>query len=178
MVSVCLPSDVVLKHLPSYVGFSYLDLWLLFTVVPAKRSQFSLPWTNYISSLTSLLTLNSSSPSCAHAGIISCMCGISPDYSLEGLTLKLQLQYFVHLMQRTVSLEKILMLGKNEGQGEGDKRGWDREFNGLEFQQVLGVGDGQGIMVCCSPWGCTQSETTEQMKWTNCHRANALNTSS
>ena len=147
-------------------------------VVPAKRTHFSLPWTNYISSLTSLLTLNSSSPSCAHAGIIPWMCGISPDYSLEGLTLKLQLQYFVHLMQRTVSLEKILMLGRNKCQGEGDKRGWDRGFNGLEFQQALGVGDGQGIMVCCSPWGYTQSETTKQMKWTNCHRANALNTSS
>ena len=37
--------------------------------------------------------------------------------------LKLQLQYFVHLMQKTVSLEKILMLGRNEGQGEGNERG-------------------------------------------------------
>ena len=37
------------------------------------------------------------------------------DYSLEGLMLKLELQFFVHLMQRTVSLEKILMLGRNEG---------------------------------------------------------------
>ena len=41
---------------------------------------------------------------------------ISPDYSLEGLILKLKLQYFVHLMQRTYSLEKILMLGRNEDQ--------------------------------------------------------------
>ena len=40
---------------------------------------------------------------------------ISPEYSLEGLTLKLQLQYFDHLMQRTDSLEKTLMLGKTEG---------------------------------------------------------------
>ena len=40
---------------------------------------------------------------------------ISPEYSLEGLTLKLKLQYFGHLMQRTYSLEKILMLGKAEG---------------------------------------------------------------
>ena len=40
---------------------------------------------------------------------------ISPEYSLEGLTLKLQLQYFVHLMQRIDSLEKTLMLGKIEG---------------------------------------------------------------
>ena len=33
-----------------------------------------------------------------------------------------------------------------------------------EFEQALGVGDGQGSLVCCSPWGCTQSDTTEQMK--------------
>ena len=50
---------------------------------------------------------------------------ISPEYSLEGLMLKLKLQYFVHLMQRTDSFEKTLMLGKIEGREKGDKRGWD-----------------------------------------------------
>ena len=50
---------------------------------------------------------------------------ISPEYSLEGLMLKLKLQYFSHLMWRTDSLEKTLMLGKTEGGGEGDNRGWD-----------------------------------------------------
>ena len=45
---------------------------------------------------------------------------ISPEYSLEGLMLKLKLQYFGHLMGRTDSLEKTLMLGKIEGGGEGD----------------------------------------------------------
>ena len=49
--------------------------------------------------------------------------GISPKYSLEGLMLKLRLQYFVHLMQRTDSLEKTLMLGKIEG---GRRRGRQR----------------------------------------------------
>ena len=53
---------------------------------------------------------------------------ISPEYSLEGLMLKLKLQYFGHLMWRTDSLEKTLMLGKTEGRrrrvGEGDDRGW------------------------------------------------------
>ena len=48
---------------------------------------------------------------------------ISPEYSLEGLMLKLKLQYFGHLMQRTDSLEKTLMLGKTEG---GKRRGWQR----------------------------------------------------
>ena len=48
---------------------------------------------------------------------------ISPEYSLEGLLLKLKLQYFGHLMQRTDSLEKTLMMGKTEG---GRRRGWQR----------------------------------------------------
>ena len=48
---------------------------------------------------------------------------ISPEYALEGLMLKLKLQYFGHLMQRTDSLEKNLMLGKIEGRREGDNRG-------------------------------------------------------
>ena len=50
---------------------------------------------------------------------------ISPEYSLEGLMLKLKLQYFGHLMQRIDSLEKTLMLGKIEGRRRGDDRGWD-----------------------------------------------------
>ena len=48
---------------------------------------------------------------------------ICPEYSLERLMLKLKLQYFVHLMGRTDSLEKTLMLGKFEARGEGDDRG-------------------------------------------------------
>ena len=51
-------------------------------------------------------------------------CVINPEYPLEGLMLKLKLQYFGHLMRRIDSLEKILMLGKIEA-GEGDNRGWD-----------------------------------------------------
>ena len=48
---------------------------------------------------------------------------ISPEYSLEGLVLKLKLQYFGHLMRRTDSFKKTLMLGKIEGEGDGDDRG-------------------------------------------------------
>ena len=47
---------------------------------------------------------------------------ISPEYSLEGLMLKLKLQYFGHLMQRADSLEKTLMLGKTEGKRRGQQR--------------------------------------------------------
>ena len=50
---------------------------------------------------------------------------IGLEYSLEGLTLKLKLQYFGHLMQRTNSLEKTLMLERLKAGGEGDDRGWD-----------------------------------------------------
>ena len=50
---------------------------------------------------------------------------LSPEYSLEGLMLKLKLQYFGHPMGRADSLEKTLMLGKIEARGEGDNKGWD-----------------------------------------------------
>ena len=83
---------------------------------------------------------------------------VSPEYSLEGLMLKLKLQCFGHLMQNADSLEKTLMLGKNEGQEE--KRttedeivGWHHRLDGHEFEQAPGVGGGQGDLVCCRPWG-------------------------
>ena len=71
---------------------------------------------------------------------------ISPEYWLEGLMLKLKLQYFGHLIQRTDLLEKTLMLGKIEG---GRRSGWQDEMVGChhqldehEFEQALGVGNG------------------------------------
>ena len=64
---------------------------------------------------------------------------ISPEYSLEGLRLKLQLQYSDHLMQRTDSLKKTLMLGKTEGRRRGgmtedEMVGWHHQLNGHEFE--------------------------------------------
>ena len=56
------------------------------------------------------------------------------------------------------------MTAKEKGMREDEMFGWHWGFNGLEFQQALEVGDGQGILVCFSPWGCIQSDTTEQMK--------------
>ena len=41
--------------------------------------------------------------------------------------------------------------------------GWHHQLAGHEFEQVLEVGEGQGGLVCCSPWGCTESETTERL---------------
>ena len=57
-------------------------------------------------------------------------------------------------MQRTDSLEKAVMLEKTEGRRRGwqdEKVGWHHKLNGHEFEQALGVGDGQGSVVCCSP---------------------------
>ena len=70
--------------------------------------------------------------------------------------LKLKLQYFGHLMRRTDSSEKTLMLGKIEGGRRGRQR--MRWLDGITdstdvFEQAPGVGDGQGGLACCSPWG-------------------------
>ena len=46
--------------------------------------------------------------------------------------------------------------------------GWYHWLNGHEFEQAPGVGDGQGSLVCCSPWGCKELDTTERLKWTEC----------
>ena len=65
------------------------------------------------------------SPSTARRSSQSVLNEIRPGCSLEGLMLKLKLQYFGHLMQRAESFKKTLMLGKMRAGGEGDYRGWD-----------------------------------------------------
>ena len=99
---------------------------------------------------------------------------ISPECSLEGLMLKLKLQYFGHLMWRADSFEKILMLGKIEGRR---RRGWQRMgwLDGITDSMDMGlggllwVGDGQGGLACCSPWGCRVGHNwvTELSDWYN-----------
>ena len=86
----------------------------------------------------------------------------SPGCSMDGLTLKLKLQYFGHLMQTVDSLEETLMLG---GIGGRRRRGRQR-MRGLDGITDLIFGHGQGGLVCCSPWGCKESDTTEQLNWT------------
>jgi len=83
---------------------------------------------------------------------------ISPGCSLEGLMLKLKLQYFGHLMQRADSFEKTLMLGNIEEKGttEDEMAGWHHRLNGHGFGWTPGVGDGQGGLACCSAWCQTQ----------------------
>ena len=54
---------------------------------------------------------------------------------------------------------------EEKGTTEDEMVGWHHQFNGQEFEQALGVGDGQGSLVCCSPWGFKESDTTEQLRW-------------
>ena len=86
---------------------------------------------------------------------------IYPEYSLEGLMLKLKFQYPGNLKQRADSLEKTLMLGKIEGKREGVTKdemfGWHHLLNGHE--QTLGDSEGQGSLVCYNP--CSLKELIE-----------------
>ena len=103
---------------------------------------------------------------------------ISPEYSLDRLMLKLKLQYFGHLLQRTDSLEKTWPTGKDpdagkdwrqeeKGTTENDMAGWYHQLNGHGFGWTPRVGDGQGSLACYSPWSHKESDTTEQLNWTN-----------
>ena len=80
---------------------------------------------------------------------------IIPKYSLEGLILKLKLQYFGHLMRR---VGKDSDSGRDWGQEEkgmteDEMVGWYHQLDGHEFEQAPGVGEGLRSLVCCSPWG-------------------------
>ena len=87
--------------------------------------------------------------------------------SLEGLMLKLQLQYLGHLVWRTDSWEKTLMLGKTDERRRGEQR--IRWLDGIsnwmdnEFEQALGVGDRQGSLVCCHLWGLKELDWATEL---------------
>ena len=95
---------------------------------------------------------------------------ISPEYSLEGLMLKLKLQYFGHLMWRTDSLKKTLVLGKIEARRRRGRQRM-RWLGGITDSMdvslsKLRVGDRQGGLECCSPGGRKESDTTKRLKLT------------
>ena len=73
---------------------------------------------------------------------------------------------------------KNLLIGKDpdagkvwrqeeKGTTEDEMDGWHHRLNGHEFEQAPGAGDGQGSLACCTPWGCKESDTTEQLNWTD-----------
>ena len=109
-------------------------------------------------------------PWTARRSNLSILKEVSPEYSLEGLMLKLKLQYFGHLMQRMDSSEKIPILGKIEGRRRGATEneivGWHHWLDGHEFKQPLGDGDLQGSLLCYSPRGRKESDMTDQLNWT------------
>ena len=90
---------------------------------------------------------------------------ISPEYSLEGLMLKLKLQYFSHLMRKANSFEKTLIPGKiscwaEKGATEDEMVEWHHWLNGCEFEPAPGDREGQGRLASCSPWGLKESDAT------------------
>ena len=108
-------------------------------------------------------------PWTARRSIQSILKEISPNYSSEGLILKLH--YFDHLMWRTDSLEKIEDAGKDwrqEETGMTEVRwlGCITNWVGMSLSKLQGIGEGQGGLVCCSPWGCKELDMTEWQNWT------------
>ena len=93
---------------------------------------------------------------------------INSDYSLEGLMLKLKLQYFDHQMWKSNSgkdpdAEKDW--GQDEkGTTEGEMIGWHHWLNGYEFKQTPGDSEGQGSLACCNPWDGKEPDMTERLQ--------------
>ena len=96
---------------------------------------------------------------------------ISPGISLEGMMLKLKLQYFGHLMRRVDSLEKTLILvgiGGRRRRGQQRMRWLDGIIDSMDMslEWTPGVGDKQGGLVCFNSWGRKESNMTERLNWT------------
>ena len=91
---------------------------------------------------------------------------ISPGISLEGMMLKLKLQYFGQLMRRVDSDAGRDWRQEKKGTTEDEMAEWHHWLDGCESQWTPGVGDGQGGLVCCDSWGRKESDTTEQLNST------------
>ena len=60
---------------------------------------------------------------------------------------------------------------EEKGTTDDEMVGWHHQLSGQEFEQALGVGDGQESLACCSPWGCKELDTTDQLNWTDLQTA-------
>ena len=83
---------------------------------------------------------------------------INPEYSLEGLMVKVKVQYFGYLMWRKDSW-------KDSDAGKDEVVGQHHGLNGHEFKQAPGDTEGQESSACCSPYGCKELDVTERLNW-------------
>ena len=111
-------------------------------------------------------------PWTARRANLSILKEINPEYSLEGLMLKLKFQYFGHLMWRTDSLkrpwywERLKAGGEEKGMAEDEMVWWHHQLHGHAFEKAPGAGDGQGSLACYSAYGHIESDMTEWLNWT------------
>ena len=96
---------------------------------------------------------------------------INPEYSLEGLMLKLKLLILWLPNVKNWLTGKDSDAGKDwrqeeKGMIEDEMVGWHHRFDGHKFEQALGFGDGQGSLACCNPWGHKELDMTEPLNWT------------
>ena len=95
---------------------------------------------------------------------------INPEYSLEGLNAETVAPILWPPDAKSWLIEKVLVAGKDWRQEEkgttaDEMIGWHHQLNEHEFEQTPGGGEGQESLVCCSPWGHKESDTTERLNW-------------
>ena len=94
---------------------------------------------------------------------------ISPEYSLKDWCWSWNSSTLATWYKELTHLKRSWCGERLKAGGEGDNRGWEgwmAWLDGHEFEQAPGVGDGQGSLACCSPWGRKESDTTERLNWT------------